>query len=151
MARKSLKSTLNRVNSTQTARAQPRTTAAVQIPAAGHLDRGVPESDPSPCWFRDTLLVGRQTSLNRRLGTRSFASYVFTTFKNAQDYAGVRAEQTTYVLVRVASGAEKSQVRQDILNRVKDVDVFTSAEFSHMTRFYWMFTTGAGVAVQPSA
>jgi putative ABC transport system permease protein len=82
-------------------------------------------------------------------GIRAFTTspHVFTTFKNAQDYAGLRADQTTYVLVRVAPGAEVRQVRQDILNRVKDVDVFTSAEFSHMTRFYWMFTTGAGVAV----
>jgi putative ABC transport system permease protein len=30
---------------------------------------------------------------------------------------------------------------------VKDVDVVTSGRFSAMTRFYWMFTTGAGVAV----
>jgi putative ABC transport system permease protein len=40
-----------------------------------------------------------------------------------------------------------AQVQRDILARVKDVDVFTSAEFSRMTRYYWMFTTGAGVAV----
>ena len=39
------------------------------------------------------------------------------------------------------------QVRQGILGNVKDVEVFTSREFSHMTQFYWMFTTGAGVAV----
>lgn len=82
-------------------------------------------------------------------GIRAFTTspHVFTTFKNAQDYARVPADQTTYVLVRVAPGADVSQVRQDIISRVKDVDVFTSAEFSRMTRFYWMFTTGAGVAV----
>ena len=38
-------------------------------------------------------------------------------------------------------------MRQGILGNVKDVEVFTSHEFSHMTQFYWMFTTGAGVAV----
>ncbi len=82
-------------------------------------------------------------------GIRAFTTspHVFTTFKNAQDYARVPADQTTYVLVKVAPGAEVSQVQKDIVSRVKDVDVFTSAEFSRMTRFYWMFTTGAGVAV----
>ena len=34
-----------------------------------------------------------------------------------------------------------------ILATVKDVEVYTTAQFSHMTTFYWMFTTGAGVAV----
>ncbi len=82
-------------------------------------------------------------------GIRAFTTspHVFTTFKNAQDYARVPADQTTYVLVSVAPGADLMQVRQEIIRRVKDVDVFTSAEFSRMTRFYWMFTTGAGVAV----
>ncbi len=43
--------------------------------------------------------------------------------------------------------ARMPRVNPTILARVKDVDVFTRAEFSEMTRFYWMFTTGAGVAV----
>ena len=30
---------------------------------------------------------------------------------------------------------------------MKDVEVFTNHEFSRMTQVYWMFTTGAGVAV----
>src|SRR5437660_495452 len=82
-------------------------------------------------------------------GIRAFTTspHVFTTFKNAQDYTRVPADQTIYVLVKVAPGADLAQVRQNIVTRVKDVDVFTSAEFSRMTRYYWMFTTGAGVAV----
>ena len=38
-------------------------------------------------------------------------------------------------------------MKQRIRERVQGVDVYTSAEFSRMTRYYWMFTTGAGVAV----
>jgi len=34
---------------------------------------------------------------------------------------------------------------------VKDVDIYTKAEFSRRTRFYWMFTTGAGLAVLTAA
>lgn len=82
-------------------------------------------------------------------GIRAFTTspYVFTTFKRAQDYAHLREDQTIYILVKVAPGANVNQVRRDILAQVKDVQVVTSAEFSHMTQFYWMFTTGAGIAV----
>ena len=82
-------------------------------------------------------------------GIRAFTTspHVFTTFKNAQNFNGLREDQTIFVLVKLAPGADPAQVRRDIVTHVKDVDVFTSAEFSRMTRFYWMFTTGAGVAV----
>lgn len=82
-------------------------------------------------------------------GIRSFTTspYVFTTFKNAQNFARMREDQTLFILVKVAPGANVGEVRRDLLARVKDVDVLTTAEFSHMTTFYWMFTTGAGVAV----
>jgi putative ABC transport system permease protein len=82
-------------------------------------------------------------------GIRSFTTspYVFTSFKNAQDYANMREDQAMFILVKVAPGAQVQQVRRDLLDHVKDVDVYTSAQFSRMTTFYWMFTTGAGVAV----
>jgi putative ABC transport system permease protein len=82
-------------------------------------------------------------------GIRSFTTspYVFTSFKNAQNYTNLREDQTFFILVRVAKSANVDQVRKAILAHVTDVQVLTSAEFSHMTTFYWMFTTGAGVAV----
>jgi putative ABC transport system permease protein len=82
-------------------------------------------------------------------GIRSFTTspYVFTTFKNAQDYTALREDQTLFILVKVAPEANLERVRSALRHHVKDVDVFTTAEFSHMTTFYWMFTTGAGVAV----
>jgi len=82
-------------------------------------------------------------------GIRSFTTspYVFTSFKNAQNYTHLPEDQTFFILVKVAPGASVNQVRQTILAHVTDVQVLTSAEFSHMTTFYWMFTTGAGVAV----
>ena len=82
-------------------------------------------------------------------GIRSFTTspYVFTTFKNAQNFVGLREDQTYFILAKLTPGANVENVRGEILAHVKDVDVRTAAEFSHMTRFYWMFTTGAGVAV----
>jgi putative ABC transport system permease protein len=82
-------------------------------------------------------------------GIRSFTTspYVFTTFKNAQDYTSLREDQTYYVVVKLTPGANLEQVRRSILAQVTDVDVFTTRQFSRMTQVYWMFTTGAGVAV----
>jgi putative ABC transport system permease protein len=82
-------------------------------------------------------------------GIRAFttAPYIFTSFKNAQNYAGLREDQTLYILAKVARGVPLADVRHAISARLNGVDVVTNAEFSQMTRFYWMFTTGAGVAV----
>jgi len=82
-------------------------------------------------------------------GIRSFTTspYVFTTFKRAQEYVKLPEDQTIFVLVKLVPGANVEQVRRDILGSVQNVEVFTSHEFSRMTQIYWMFTTGAGVAV----
>ncbi len=82
-------------------------------------------------------------------GIRSFTTspYVFTSFKNAQDFVGLREDQTYFLLVKLAPGADLEKVRGAIRDQVKDVEVLTSHEFSRMTQIYWMFTTGAGVAV----
>ena len=82
-------------------------------------------------------------------GIRAFTTtpYVFTTFKRAQDYARLASDQTVYILVKVAPGADIGQVRRDILARVKDVEVYPTPQFAAMTRNYWLFTTGAGIGV----
>ena len=82
-------------------------------------------------------------------GIRAFTTdpYVFTSFRHAQDYAPLRDDQTTYILVKTEPGANVDEVRTNILARVKDVDVLTSAEFSRTTQRYWTLTTGAGIAI----
>jgi putative ABC transport system permease protein len=82
-------------------------------------------------------------------GIRTFTTmpYVFTTFKNAQGYARLQEDQTMYILVKVKPGADLEKLKHDLGERVHDVDIYTTTEFSHMTRFYWMFSTGAGIAV----
>jgi putative ABC transport system permease protein len=82
-------------------------------------------------------------------GIRAFttAPYVFTSFKNAQNYASLREDQTLYLLVKAAPGVAPADLKRALGARLTDVDVVTNAEFSQMTRFYWMFTTGAGIAV----
>ena len=82
-------------------------------------------------------------------GIRAFTTtpYVFTSFKNAQAYTGIAEDQTYFILVRALPGANLAALRQGLESRLKDVDVLTTEKFSSMTRIYWMFTTGAGVAV----
>lgn len=82
-------------------------------------------------------------------GIRAFTTspYVFTAFKNGQDYADLREDQTLYLLVKAKTGVDIESLRQTIASRLTDVDVHTTGEFSGMTRTYWMFTTGAGIAV----
>ena len=82
-------------------------------------------------------------------GIRSFTTspYVFTSFKNAQNYVTLPADQTIFILITGDGSASLADLARRLTARVKDVDVVTTARFSAMTRFYWMFTTGAGVAV----
>lgn len=82
-------------------------------------------------------------------GIRSFTTspYVFSSFKSAQNYSNVAVDQTLFLLVKVADGADVATVQKALAARLPDSDVHTAAQFSSMTRSYWMFTTGAGVAV----
>jgi putative ABC transport system permease protein len=82
-------------------------------------------------------------------GIRSFttAPYVFTSFKNGQKYTRLNENQTVFIVVRAVPGTNLKVLRQNLESRVRDIDALTTSKFSSMTRFYWMFTTGAGVAV----
>ena len=86
-------------------------------------------------------------------GIRTFTTspYVYTTFKKAMDYVNLDDDQTNFVLVKAAPGADIKKVKADLQARLPDNDVYQTAEFSAMTRHYWMFTTGAGVAVLMAA
>jgi putative ABC transport system permease protein len=86
-------------------------------------------------------------------GIRAFttAPYVFTTFKNAQDFTNIAEDQTNFVLVKAAPGVSIPALQAALQARLPENDVRTTAEFSSMTRHYWMFTTGAGVAVLMAA
>lgn len=83
-------------------------------------------------------------------GIRSFTTspYVFTSFRNAQTFVSRGgAHKTTFILVKAKPGADVPRLQEALQARLADVDVLTSAQFARMTTFYWMFTTGAGIAV----
>ncbi len=82
-------------------------------------------------------------------GIRTFTTSppVFTSFKNAQNYFGLKEDQTLYLLIKAAPNADLQKLKDQIAGTVKDVDVYTTPEFSRKQANYWMFGTGAGVTV----
>jgi putative ABC transport system permease protein len=88
-------------------------------------------------------------------GIRSFTTspFVYATFKQSLDYTNpVSAEDSVaYILVKASPGTKVADLRKSLQQQLADVDVYTTAEFSRRTQFYWMFTTGAGLAVLTAA
>ena len=88
-------------------------------------------------------------------GIRSFTTspFVYSSFKNSLDYTNPTSRESNvgYILVKAAPGISLDVVKKNLSERLSDVDVYTTAEFSRKTRFYWMFTTGAGLAVLTAA
>ncbi len=103
------------------------------------------------------LPIGGETEINSHRvrvvgiirGAKSFiqSPYIFTSFKNALNLSFVAKGNTVYILVKVAPGYSVEAVRQRLKSTVKDVDVYTSREFSKKTRDYWMINTGTGMAL----
>jgi putative ABC transport system permease protein len=82
-------------------------------------------------------------------GIRTFTTSpaVFTSFKNAQNYFGLRENQTLYILVKARQGVDLQQLKNDLQASITDVDVRTRDEFTSKQQFYWMIGTGAGITV----
>jgi putative ABC transport system permease protein len=88
-------------------------------------------------------------------GIRSFTTspFVYAKFKSSLDYTNPESSEdsTAYILVKAAAGVSPKDLQKRLRARLSGVDVYTTAEFSRKTRFYWMFTTGAGLAVLTAA
>jgi putative ABC transport system permease protein len=86
-------------------------------------------------------------------GIRSFTTtpFVFTSFKNALNYTSSRESEPTFILVRAETGADLQALKARISARVPTIDVNTTGDFSLKTRTYWLFTTGAGIALLVAA
>lgn len=82
-------------------------------------------------------------------GIRSFTTlpYVFTPINTARKFVGASAAQATYVLVTLQQGADVETVRRSLEERMQGVEVLTHDEFTRRSINYWMFSTGAGLAL----
>ncbi|TFZ08767.1 FtsX-like permease family protein [Ramlibacter humi] len=60
-----------------------------------------------------------------------------------------RADGATYYVARLVAGADAKSVRRDFspLPAIGAHEVWTAAQFARRSQLYWMFDTGAGVAV----
>lgn len=89
----------------------------------------------------------RVVGFTRGIRTFTTSPATFTSFKNAQNYFGLREDQTIYILIKAAPGVDVQDLKNRLAARVSDVDVHTTNEWSRKQQFYWMFGTGAGVTV----
>ena len=89
----------------------------------------------------------RVVGLTRGIRTFTTSPYVFTNYRDALDYANLRDDQTMFILIKAQPGVNVEGLRRSLQARLEGVDVLTRQQFSDMTRHYWMFTTGAGMAV----
>ena len=82
-------------------------------------------------------------------GIRSFTTtpYVFTSLDRAQAYMGTPSTKVSYLLVKVAPGADIDSVRRQLLAKLAKVEVLTPDEFRSRSQSFWLFGTGAGAAL----
>ena len=82
-------------------------------------------------------------------GIRSFTvtPFVFTTLNRARQLLQMPADMGTYMLVKVAPGANPETVRDALKLKVPDGEVLTSPEFRNRSLNHWLFATGAGIAL----
>jgi putative ABC transport system permease protein len=87
----------------------------------------------------------RVVGFTRAIRSFTTSPYVFTSFKNSQNYARVAPDETFFLLVRADPMADLKQVKAAIAATIPSVDVYTNSEMEKKTQNYWLFSTGAGV------
>lgn len=134
--------------------------------APWNLDEGTVEDLSTPysvaidrSYFKDLGIekVGDFAEINGmrvRVGAvtkniRSFTTlpYAFTTIARAREFTNANSDQATYQLVTLAPDADLETVRSDLIARLPDAEVLTQAEFRTRSVNYWLFKTGAGMAL----
>jgi putative ABC transport system permease protein len=86
--------------------------------------------------------------IGRTKEARSFTTnpIAFMDYRVAQSM--VRQElhnRTTYILIKLASGADVAEVRSELKRRLPYNDVWTRAEWANRSRRYWTDNTGLGL------
>lgn len=72
---------------------------------------------------------------------------VFMDYRNAQELQEQLRGNTTYVLVRLAPGADRASVQAELARRLPYNDVFTREEWAQRSRDYWVKSTGLGMSM----
>ncbi|WKW51189.1 ABC transporter permease [Rhodomicrobium lacus] len=82
-------------------------------------------------------------------GIRSFTTspYIFMSLAKARELLSVPSDQATFYLVTVQPGVDISGVKRALEKKLPGTSIFTKAEFRQTNLDYWLFGTGAGVAL----
>jgi putative ABC transport system permease protein len=72
---------------------------------------------------------------------------VFMDYRNAQELQEQLRGNTTYVLVKLAPGADRAAVQRELARRLPYNDVFTREEWAQRSRDYWVKSTGLGMSM----
>jgi putative ABC transport system permease protein len=82
-------------------------------------------------------------------GIRSFTQspYAYTTLNRARQLLGVGDDKSTFLLVKLAPGANVAKVQKDLAKRLDSADVLTKQQFENRSLTQWLFRTGAGLAL----
>jgi putative ABC transport system permease protein len=99
----------------------------------------------------DTVEIGRARArvVGFTTGIRTFTTtpLVFTSLRNGYDYTHIPDDKAQFVLIRAVPGTDLEKLRVKLRDELGGVDVWTRQGFADLTTRYWMFGTGAGIAV----
>jgi putative ABC transport system permease protein len=72
---------------------------------------------------------------------------VFMDYRTAQELQEQYRGNTTYVLVKLAPGADVASVKAELARRLPYNDVFSREEWAQRSRDYWVKSTGLGMSM----
>jgi putative ABC transport system permease protein len=72
---------------------------------------------------------------------------LFMDYRNAQELQDQLRGNTSYVLVKVAPGADVLRVQAELRRRLPYNDVYTREEWAERSRHYWIASTGLGMSM----
>lgn len=87
------------------------------------------------------------TAVTKKIRSFTTLPYIFTPITTARRFTGANSSQATYVLVRLDPGADIDGIKTQLQDRLQGVEVLTHDEFTRRSINYWMFSTGAGLAL----
>jgi putative ABC transport system permease protein len=93
------------------------------------------------------FIGNRMKIIGRSRGALSFTTtpVVFMDLRRVQALTPELEGQTTYVVVRLAPGADRERVIEEIRRRVPYTDVHTKEQWAATSRDYWITSTGLGM------
>jgi putative ABC transport system permease protein len=74
------------------------------------------------------------------------APYVFTTFSRAAAMLHKDPRYCSYYLVQIRPGGDAAAICGEIRRRIPELDAYPAAEYSRISRDFWMTRTGIGIS-----